>query len=230
MASIGIKNITSDSFTVYLTGLQDVAYEREVDYAVYYADGTYVDSASHYVYISAHASSGGEYTFTGMQPNTEYYVYCSVCRTDTGGYLTSLESDIFSTKSVFASVWMWDWQMSNGSATAEETRAAYNAIWNNEDTRNFSHLVWNDLVNKVKELLDVDVRAWDRKYLSYSDTLMNYPPYKLTADKFNSLTRNLTNLYDTDYFGVVESRNQDYPVKGMYFYMIATIINVLITN
>ena len=43
----------------------------------------------------------------------------------------------------------WSWTASNGTATAAETQAAYNALVGKDLTLKFSYKVWNDLVSKV---------------------------------------------------------------------------------
>jgi hypothetical protein len=100
--SIKVDNITRNSFTVKLTGLQDVDYERKVYYTAYNitngTDNKIPTFADEYVDISAHASEGGEYTFTNMEPNNKYYVYCNIYNKDTDDRLTYVVSEPFYTQ------------------------------------------------------------------------------------------------------------------------------------
>lgn len=125
----------------------------------------------------------------------------------------------------------WSWNASNGSASATQTSNAYNAIVNRKATTNFSHIVWNDMVDKVKELTENSSGYWDTSYASYANTKMNSSPYKLTATIFNSLRNNLEVVgdslslgYRTD-IGKVEPGER---VKGDYFLTLAGYINACI--
>lgn len=90
----------------------------------------------------------------------------------------------------------WDWEASNGSANATVTSAAYDAVLYKKSTKNFSHLVWNDMVDKVKAICDEAVGWWDSASygLSYANTkaVANANgEYVLTANMFNTLRNNL---------------------------------------
>ena len=90
----------------------------------------------------------------------------------------------------------WNWGASNGSASVVQTMAAANAVRNKESTKNFSHLVWNDMVDKVKVICDKAVGWWDSASygLSYESTkaIANSDgEFVLTADMFNTLRNNL---------------------------------------
>ena len=92
----------------------------------------------------------------------------------------------------------WDWNKSNGSATDTET---FNAFWAAEykgATSDFSHWVWNDIVDKVQAFLDYTERgSWtigSNNYgypesTTYTDLLsaaqMDSSDTKLYALKFN---------------------------------------------
>ena len=95
----------------------------------------------------------------------------------------------------------WDWYSSNGDNTiaASQTISAYNAIngtGTGRNTKNFSHLVWDDMVDKVKAICDEAVGWWDSASygLSYANTkaIVNANgEYVLTSNMFNSLRNNL---------------------------------------
>ena len=97
MASVSVYNIGSTSFSVKLTGLQDVAYRRSCYWVAYDLTLGGNSTTGGTITIAAHKSEGGNYTFTGMSPGHEYQVNCRVENADTGDYLTSLASNNFST-------------------------------------------------------------------------------------------------------------------------------------
>ena len=91
----------------------------------------------------------------------------------------------------------WDWSISNGSATAAQTRAAYEAITENGKTTDFSYLVWNDLVNKAKEVIEDRGGTWDTTYGSHSATLMSSTDKVMTAKRYNAVWWNLAQFINT---------------------------------
>lgn len=111
----------------------------------------------------------------------------------------------------------WSWTSSNGSAGDSQTSAAYSAVTGKGKLSNFSYLVWNDLCDKVKEILDSLGRSWDTTYASYSATRMTSSDKKLTAVRFNSLRRNVSTSYSA------VSRGST--VYGSYFTGLASQIN-----
>ena len=122
---------------------------------------------------------------------TYYYIWvrCKDPR-DAGSTVLNIE---FAEES---SITKWDWYSSNGTASANQTIAAYNAVANKQSTKNFSHYVWDDMVDKVKEICDEAVGWWDSASygLSYANTKAianSNGEYVLTADMFNSLRNNL---------------------------------------
>ena len=120
----------------------------------------------------------------------------------------------------------WSWTSSNGSATDEETQAAYYAIMNKGLTSKFSHLVWNDMVNKAKAVLDRIGNPWNATYATYADTLMSDSDTVLTATRFNSLRHVIGIYYST---GISEVAKGD-PVLGSYFIILANSLNGWIDN
>lgn len=115
----------------------------------------------------------------------------------------------------------WSWSNSNGSASASQTRAAYSAIQNNGSLDNFSYLVWNDMVDKVKEVLDATGDSWNNRYASYSATKMSSSDKRLTAARFNSLRHNIGTHYST---GITDVYRGD-TIYGWYFTTLANCLN-----
>ena len=120
----------------------------------------------------------------------------------------------------------WSWTSSNGSATDEETQAAYYAIMKKGLTSKFSHRVWNDMVNKLKAVLDRIGHPWNATYATHADTLMSDSDTILTATRFNSLRHVIGIHYST---GISEVAKGD-PVLGSYFIILANSLNGWIDN
>ncbi|MFA6731006.1 MAG: hypothetical protein WCR95_08445, partial [Eubacteriales bacterium] len=137
----------------------------------------------------------------------------------------------------------WSWTSSNGTATASQTQAAYAAITSNGNTSNFHRNVWNDLINKVNQVLAALNLSWVDIYASLSNTRMNYSYEDLTAARFNSVRSNtrymswswainpsLPGYVGRDSFigiGSVGENNADV-VYGRYFLELADRLNVVI--
>ena len=119
------------------------------------------------------------------------------------------------------SIAKWSWTASNGNASASLTQAAYSAVVNKTAVTNFSYLVWNDLCDKVKEILDATGGSWDSTYATYANTKMASSNKTLTATKFNSLRYNIGSHYST---GITDVYTND-DVLGSYFTKLASCIN-----
>ena len=139
----------------------------------------------------------------------------------------------------------WDWEKSNGLASDTQTKLAY-AMFTGKDyatgaavegkrlVSNVSHLVWNDMVNKVKHIADYyagdyNAGAWDSSIynVSYEDTLMReyfVNGKTLTAGRFNSKRLNSDNLRSTS-IAEVESGEI---VDGNLFVRMMEAINLYI--
>lgn len=126
----------------------------------------------------------------------------------------------------------WSWSHSNGSATDEQTTIAYDAITGNGLLSDFSHEVWNDMVNKVLAILDYADSSWTEydsngnTYLSYEDTLMSDDDTQLTAERFNALRFNIGSRYSTG-INPVDTGDEVY---GWYFTQLTEKINEWIAS
>ena len=86
----------------------------------------------------------------------------------------------------------WSWDSSNGEASATQTDNAYQAVMNKLETSNFSYKVWNDMVQKVHDIIWASGRKyWDATYSTEEDTKFTSSNEVLTAVMFNSLRNNL---------------------------------------
>lgn len=114
------------------------------------------------------------FTITGLDGETTYYWSVYLGYKGTGdpsiSWLTGVnDSGSFTTKKLII-ISAWDWNKSNGNATAAQTQRAYNIL--NGDVsvgEGFSYKVWNDFVDKVAEACDYDWRTNNNTYLSYNN-------------------------------------------------------------
>lgn len=117
----------------------------------------------------------------------------------------------------------WDWFFDDA------TTAAYHAITEQGLVSNFSSDVWNDLVDRVRDvrkLMDVSPR-WDEEYANYYDTRMSSVDKTLTATRFNSLLQNINQLHPVSNV-VQQTRGQE--VRGRYFTALTTALNAYIDS
>ena len=126
---------------------------------------------------------------------------------------------------------LWNWNASNGDAYASDTYKDYLAINGKGPTTDYSHLVWNDLCNKVALAWEHTPGAtsnWatDDDNLAKADTLMNpddNTDRNLTAARFNALRYNIGRNVST---GInPEWIQPGQPVKGQYFIALTTALN-----
>ena len=95
MASISVYSIGNTSFSAKLIGLQTtgVNYTRDCRWNVRESSSNNtVDSFSED--ITAGKTEGAAHTITGLSPNTNYSVSCTVYRADTGAYLNSFSASV----------------------------------------------------------------------------------------------------------------------------------------
>lgn len=150
----------------------------------------------------------GTFTFYGFAQaaNGKYY--------PAGSATVTVDEDV-------PSINQWSWTSSNGGASANQTKNAYNAVTNRGGIDEFSYLVWNDMVDKVKEILDAFGYSWSTMYNTYANTKMSSSDKALTAKRFNSLRQNIGGHYST---GISEVSAGD-KVYGSYFTTLARCIN-----
>lgn len=207
MASFTVS-CTDTTVTMRVSGLKSGQkvrfYVRIEPGSTVYVDRTYTAT-----------SSSLSKSFSGLKPSTDYA--CNVKLDDT----TWIGTRYFTTDSPEIKVEPWSWSKSNGDASASQTSAAYSAVRNKGKVSGFSYLVWNDMVDKVREILDAKGLAWSNNFASYSATKMSYGDKVLTAARFNSLRYNIGLHYST---GINTVRTGD-TVYGWYFTTLANCIN-----
>lgn len=212
MAYIGIVSSTTNSVKVRLYGL-DTGYAGSDRICTWYLNGSRKGTSR----LGAKVSSGGDFTFTGLSSGSSYDVLVSITAP---GWPSSVELDS-SIETDSPSIAPWSWTSSNGSASATQTKAAYNAILSRGPLSNFSYLVWNDMVDKVKEILDATGESWSTIYGTYASTRMSSSDKRLTASRFNALRQNIGSRYST---GIQEVSRGDI-IYGWYFTTFASCIN-----
>ncbi len=115
----------------------------------------------------------------------------------------------------------WSWQTTNGTASIAETQTAYTSLRPGGTVSAFSHKVWNDMCDKVNEILTLTGRVWNAQYAPFNATKMTESDRTLTAARFNSLRFNIGRWYAT---GIDQVSSGDI-VRADYFLTLAAKIN-----
>lgn len=201
-----IGNIGTNSVTVYV---EDLAAGQSIRVLI----RPYNDSSTTVV-NQDYSVSGSSFskTYKNLSPNTRYAINVRV----DGSWL---DADEFTTDKPAIS--KWSWSSSNGTASAAQTKAAYDALINKGPLSDFSYRVWNDMCGKVIEIENALGQTWSTKYAQYADTKMTTSDKRLTAKRFNSLRYNIGRSYST---GIDEVSSGD-TVYAWYFTTLARCMN-----
>lgn len=203
--SITVVSRTQTSITIRLASISNAT----VYHVVYrLASETATD------YIDSYSTS---VTISGLTPGTKYAInYRGMNSAGTNGFMSS---PVYAT--TLSSVSKWNWGLSNGNASANATTAAYYAVMNKGYVSNFSYMVWNDLVDKVLEVLISKNLSWNNNFLTSSATKMSSGDKTLTAVRFNSLRYNIGLHYSTG----ISTVSRGDTVYGSYFITLTNCIN-----
>lgn len=185
--------------------------------------------------VSCSINSGNGVKVSSLKAGTRYYFRATL------GYLSSTGADVwldfnpdnvvtdyFDTEEPQIIIDPWSWSLSNGVATVAQTQRAYQFIRgqiSNSTSGYFSYKVWNDMVDKVAEVMTVTRGGWDSYYMSQSATKVSSGE-NLSARKFNSLRNNVDLLQAS---GVPYVSNGD-PIYGEYFTKMMDAVNRRINN
>lgn len=226
MAYVKVKEVTTNSAKIIVTGLEKVNYARI--FYFYLNDDKYYGSNS----LAEKESKDVSYTYTKLKPDTFYTIKVSVCRASNGQWLTNLEGS-FQTEAIPILPWTWnDCQTIDGDvgeASDLETMSAYSAITKQMETTEFSYKVWNDLCAKTREVRSArGSSSWRSDFLSYSDTLMSSSDKILTAERFNSLRINIGSMQDVSSIPYPVVKGGE--VYGSYFLTLTNALNREIAN
>lgn len=215
MASYSIAGYTDTTVTIKVTGL--VA--NSDTYRIFVrlnsdTSNTTADTAT----VTA-TSSTITRTFSGLSPSTTYAVNVSV-----NGSWIGARTFTTNSKTVQINVAPWDWYASS------ERINFYNVLYGNlpANPEYLSRNVWNDIVNKVNELIiatNATGYGWDSGYATLSGTYV-YSGESLSAVKFNSLRNNLHFVRNTG----IGKVNAGDPILPSYFITITNTINNAIAN
>ncbi len=162
--------------------------------------GNNLDGAEYQVIVGGVVKSSGTLTDDSWSfwiRGGEYTTYTITVTVTANGLSDTANTTITLEENSNPVIPKWSWSVSNGGATDRQTQDAYNALIKlpGYSVDDFSHLVWNDMVDKVCAAYDVDGRSWYQSGTSYpliyAATLMSANDRTLTADRFNALRRNI---------------------------------------
>ena len=88
----------------------------------------------------------------------------------------------------------WEWDKTNGAATNAQTANAYDAVSKQGRCAAFSHIVWNDLIDKINEALTLSGLSWDSQYGTSAACKITATSKKLTAKAFNGAALNVAQI------------------------------------
>jgi len=139
----------------------------------------------------------------------------------------------------------FSWEATTGNATAEQLQKAYAALNNKGRTEEFSHKVWNDIVDLLNQALTKSGHTWDSKYGTLKATKITVKHANFKASQFNAVAYNIQKLintnwkwnFDTSKLGYIgrdrfygkseKGNNADY-LYGWYILELARMLNVFI--
>lgn len=100
----------------------------------------------------------------------------------------------------------WSWDIGNVNASAAQTQAAYQAITHNGRTRDFSVIVWNDIIDKIIEQRQSwgDV-AWSQIGVPLMTAYMA-PGEQMTAAIFYSAVQNMPPIHPWGWEATLERK------------------------
>ena len=210
---------TTDSISARLVGI-NTDYPNNKVRVTFYVAGSKVSS---FTFAGVPSSGTTKWmTKTGLKPGTRYSVSIEAEDLVTG-WSNSWSDRVTTDKIVVAA---WDWNASNGDASAAQTKAAKYAVDHKGSLSDFSYKVWNDMCKKVLDIENAAGLQWNPKYAEYLDTKMSSTDKVLTADRFNSLRYNIGRSYST---GIDEVKS-GWPVLGSYFVTLTNCMNAWINK
>lgn len=210
---------TTDSISARLCNIDTNCEGNKFRYTLYVAG----NKVSSFTFNSIPPSGATAWrTKTGLNPGTRYSVSIEIEDLDTG-WSNSWSTRVTTDKIVVAA---WDWNASNGEASATLTKAAKYAVDHKGSLSDFSYKVWNDMCKKVLDIENAAGLQWNPKYAEYLDTKMSSTDKVLTADRFNSLRYNIGRSYST---GIDEVKS-GWPVLGSYFVTLTNCMNAWINK
>ena len=120
------------------------------------------------------------------------------------------------------------WAAPHGAATAAETRAAYAVLQGTSTADGFSHLVWNDLVDKVEEMRAAVGGVWDTvggAYLTAAACKADAGD-TIRAAAYNSVKVNIGNIQST---GIQDVSPGD-EITGYHIIHLTDVLNSILSG
>ena len=155
-------------------------------------------------------------TISGLDPNTRYaFNYYGYNDYGTGPFTTA----VYATTSSLIDP--WDWNISNGVATAAQTQKAHQALVNRGPTTDFSYLVWNDMVDKANEIVQARNHTWNTDYGTINETKASSIDKNITARRVNAVWGNMGQFITTG----LSKKSPGDTITGQYFIDLANAIN-----
>ena len=182
-------------------------------------------------YNKGGANSYWTINVSGLQPDTTYSVsaqlgYYTDAASTQAAWLSLYATGSFTTAKATTDVALWSWSKSNGSATATQTRNAYDILQGERTADDFSCKVWNDLVDKASEVRGAKGYTWDTvngKYLSASNCKVSSGDV-LSAKVYNSVRYNLGSIESVGFADVSPGDE----LTGYHITRLADVINSII--
>lgn len=231
------ENIHMWTFTPSKSGYVRIYTTGSVDTVGYVSDSAKMssDNSAPSSAIESDDDSGSNYNFRiemYVSAGAEYYIFVRGSSGSETGYVTLY---ITSPKDSLNTIPKWDWDSSNGKADANTTYNSYLALFDEtKSTEEFSHEVWNDMVQKAYDIIWQKTKYWDSTYGTVASTKFSAEPYELTAKMFNSLRNNIELLGNrSDVLGYktgISAVSSGDDVMGWYFTALTEYMNDCIDN
>ncbi len=219
MAYVAEMGVSDSVITVRVRDLQET-YNLGERTIYWYIDGEYDD----YMPLDNLVAYSDSYDFTGLDPDTSYSIYALITYQNgdgSWGTATLDTVDISTNSPPVPIIDKWDWHSSNGDASSSVTDRAYEAVVGNGSTTDFSYKVWNDMVDKISEVIDAAGENWVNTFETKNNTKMSSSDKTLTATRYNSLRYNVGRNFST---GISEVQTGD-PVLGTHFTDLMDAVN-----
>ena len=196
-SSITITSTSSTHNSITATARFHVQYGGSGIYVQLWVSGRTVNSQ--YYTMSAGSDRTVTLTVTGLSPNTQYEVIAFL-RTTYMDPSPVAESQSLGVWTERPPIDPWTWTGSNGSATATQTQNAYSILLGNREPRDFSHYVWNDLIDKIVEMRQALGYSWTTdtgRFPSASGCKVSAGE-TMSALKYNALKTNVGSIRSTN--------------------------------
>lgn len=174
--------------------------------------------------MGAGATRNISVTVSGLSSGTGYNVTATLHSTQA----SNITSDTAYVTTQRPSVTPWSWTSSNGAATSAQTRNAYSILQGNRTADDFSHNVWNDLIDKVVEMRQALGYSWTTdtgRFPSASGCKVSAGE-ALSALKYNAMRTNVGSIRST---GIPDVSAGD-EITGYMIVHVTDVLNDIIAD